>query len=52
MRTDWFSPSPPSAEVEKEPPLTKRLLWFAGLSLGGLVAVASFAYLLRGLLFL
>lgn len=34
----------------EEAPVWKKLAWFAGLSLAGLIAVAGSAYVLRGLL--
>jgi len=40
---------PPSAGEPKQP-LAKRLLWFAGLWLASLIAVAAVAYGLRALI--
>ncbi len=40
----------PSEEGEARKPLGKRLLWFAALWLGGLIAVAAVAYSLRALI--
>ena len=40
---------PPEAG-EARPPLTKRLIWFGVLWLGGLIAVAGVAYGLRALI--
>ncbi len=46
-----FSPEGPPREDEK-PSLRMRIIWFVGLMLAGLIAVAGAAYLLRALLFL
>ncbi len=40
----------PPEEGEARKPLGKRLLWFAALWLGGLIAVAAMAYSLRALI--
>lgn len=40
----------PPEEGEARKPLGKRLLWFAALWLGGLIAVAAIAYSLRALI--
>ena len=40
---------PPSAGDPKQP-LGKRLVWFAGIWLGSLIAVAAVAYALRALI--
>jgi hypothetical protein len=40
----------PPEEGEARRPLGKRLLWFAALWLGGLIAVAAVAYALRALI--
>lgn len=40
----------PPEEGEARKPLSKRLLWFAALWLGGLMAVAAVAYSLRALI--
>lgn len=49
---DFFRPIGPPTEDDKRQPLAKRVLWFAGLALAGLVAVAAAAYLLRAMLFI
>lgn len=40
----------PPEESERARPLSKRLLWFAALWIGGLAAVAALAYALRALI--
>lgn len=40
---------PPDAP---KPPLGRRLMWFAGLALGGMIATGAVAYGLRAALFL
>lgn len=40
----------PPEEGDPKPPLGKRLLWFAALWLGGLIAVGAVAYALRALI--
>jgi hypothetical protein len=42
-------PAPPVGEPK--PPLQRRIMWFAGLSIGGVLATAVAAYGLRALLF-
>lgn len=49
---DPLRPVGPPTEEEDAPPLAKKLLWFAGLALAGLIIVAGAAYLLRALLFI
>lgn len=50
MRINWLDPAPPPDKNTPEPPLLKRLAWFAGISLASVCVVASIAYILRGLL--
>jgi hypothetical protein len=40
----------PPEEGEAQRPLGKRLLWFVGLWVGSLLAVAAVAYVLRALI--
>ena len=40
----------PPEEGETLRPLSKRLLWFVALWIGGLIAVAAAAYVLRALI--
>lgn len=47
-----IEPVGPPAEEDEPRPLRERLLWFAVLALGGLIAVAAAAYVLRALLFI
>ena len=39
-------------ESGEEPPLAKRLLWFIGIAICGVVVVGTVAYGLRSLLFI
>lgn len=48
----FFEPAPPAEPDEQDPPLKSKLFWFFALMIGGVVAVAGSAYILRGLLFL
>jgi hypothetical protein len=45
-----IEPVGPPGPGDPEPPLWRRLAWFAALSLGGLVAVGVVAYGLKALL--
>jgi hypothetical protein len=45
-------PRPPAEPGAPRAPLSRRLLWFAGLWLGGLGVTAAVAYTLRALPFL
>ena len=46
---DWFEPAGP-AEPGEDVPAGRKLVWFAALSVAGLIVVAVSAYILRGLL--
>ncbi len=45
-----WSPEGPPEEGAPEPPLGRRLIWFAGLALAGSGVTATVAYALRALL--
>lgn len=45
-----IEPVGPPGPDEPQGPLWRRLLWFAGLALGGLIAVGIVAYGLKALL--
>ena len=47
-----FTIEGPPKDGEAPRPLRSKLLWFAALWIGGLVATAAVAYLLRAALFL
>jgi hypothetical protein len=47
-----FTIEGPPEGGEPSPPLRSRLLWFAALWVGGLVATAVVAYVLRAALFI
>lgn len=47
-----FRPKEPLPDNQPEGPLAKRVLWFVGISLASMLAVAAVAYTLRALLFL
>lgn len=47
-----FRPAEPLPESQPEGPLIKRVLWFVGIALASMLAVAAVAYTLRSLLFL
>ncbi len=47
-----FEPAPPPETGTDEPPLGRKLIWFFGLMLAGVLVVAGSAYILRGLLFI
>lgn len=49
---DFFEPAPPPERDAPEPPLGRKLIWFAGLMLLGVTVVAISAYTMRSLLFL
>ena len=47
-----FRPVEPLPDGEPEGPLGKRLVWFVGIALVSMLAVAAVAYAMRALLFL
>lgn len=48
--TRLFEPQGPDESEERGQPLSRQLLWFAGLAIASLIAVAAVAYALRGFL--
>lgn len=50
MSTGSSEAKPPRTDTTEEPPLARRLLWFAGLWVAGLAVTASVAYALKALL--
>ena len=48
--TRLFEPQGPDESGESSKPLSRQLLWFAGLAIASLIAVAAVAYALRGFL--